>query len=77
MSTVADGPIINYGYKILYRDLICPDKTDEELKKISELEIKENYKCNLNVSVPLGKGFRMKFTCDEFELEGGMGVRVK
>ena len=74
MSPLINGTILDKGYKIIYRDLLCGDKTDEELKRIEELEIKENYKCNLNVEVPLGVA-KMTFSCDEFE--GGELIKAK
>ncbi len=77
MSILVNGRILGDGYELLYHDLICLDKTAEEIKRIEELEIKENYKCNLNISVPLGKGMGMKFSCDEFEIEGGLLIRTK
>ena len=76
MSPLINGTILDKGYKIIYRDLLCGDKTDEELKRIEELEIKENYKCNLNVEVPLGVA-KMTFSCDEFEFEGGELIKAK
>ena|GEM_PF-4006073 len=76
LAPLLDGIILDNGYKILYRDLLCGNMTDKELKRIAELEIKENYKCNLNVEVPLGVA-KMTFNCDEFELEGGEGIKVK
>ena len=76
LSPLINGIILDNGYKIIYRDLLCGDRTDEELKRIEELEIKENYKCNLNVEVPLG-GAKMTFSCNEFEFEGGELIKAK
>jgi len=76
MAPLINGIILNDGYKIIYRDLLCGSMTDKELKRIAELEIKENYKCNLNVEIPLGVA-KMTFNCDEFEVEGGEGIKVK
>ncbi len=76
MAPLIDGIILDNGYKIIYRDLLCGRMTDKELKRIAELEIKENYKCNLNVEIPLGVA-KMTFNCDEFEVEGGEGIKVK
>ncbi len=76
LSPLINGVILDNGYKIIYRDLICGNMTDKELKRIEELEIKENYKCNLNVEIPLGVA-KMTFSCDEFELEGGELIKAK
>ena len=76
LSPLINGIILDNGYKIIYRDLLCGGMTDKELKRIEELEIKENYKCNLNVEVPLGVA-KMTFSCDEFEFEGGELIKAK
>lgn len=77
MSPLINGTILNDGYKILFRDPLCGDMTDEEAKKLEDLVIKENYQCNLNVSLRLAKGYYVKFSCDEFQIEGGTGIRFK
>ena len=76
LSPLVNGIILNHGYKIIDRDRRCGDMDDEEIKNIEELEIKENYTCNLNIDIPLGIA-KMKFKCDEFEIETGKLIKAK
>ena len=72
-SSLINGEILSDGYVVI--NPYC-DMTDAELAKIDSMELKENKNCNLSVEIPLEVA-KFTFTCDEFEIEGGEGIKAK
>jgi tetratricopeptide (TPR) repeat protein len=75
-SPLINGTLLRDGYELKYPSPLCGDLSEEQIKKLENLELVDKKPCNIDLEIPMGVA-KLTISCDEFEFEGGELIKGK